>query len=895
MSGPSGSSTLPAWKQALLDRKRRPGDLEGAPTGVESTGGSSWKQTSLGKKLLKYTDQGKGITGRPSESEGYIPAAAGEAPEIRVVELTGSGSGDDLLAAEERLLPIKQNPILLSDRQRRPRVKPILPKTPTLSPKITDSETHGATSPSANHTASPSYTQQHPGGGDDSGDEVFGEEVAYGKGFVHKLMQKFINLSGKDEPAPATVGTSKSQSRARSSGENHGDNARSSGSYYSNCNGEETNASKSPIRVAAESSVQHSQTAGMSFGKALVEPGSKVDQEPSANKSPIIDTEDLPQNIVSTTRDIFEHSGPTNRNKPVAVEKSNSERVTLVKRTAPEAPSTDPVLLCENGDAKKVTGNLNQAATTIFSMEKPSSVAAAAKLEPEIKSHQVLPMNRVLYSASGTKKTSGQETPLQRSQITTNRSVVTERTDSSREHSVAPSGHTQRKDNFSSYSVNSVKPNDGSDIKVEVGKVSSMVGSWGLKSTTADDCDDRVGSQDRLNEPISAKIKQKQELQTGDALFNEHPKPSPQSDLGDGSSVKQSNEHRDTPRSFGGLSGGTKIKIESLSDGIEPDRMGGQTRAQQYPIRSADNKSPVDILKDNFQSISDAQKEIERNAEVDRMTTRIRVGGYADHPQSQISSPTRSVPTTSSIQTENQVTVVRVGGGLPPTMFQDNKAENEHGHLSVPQQVEGLGVKTSAFENARNSIITEGKSTKITVGYDRDKSDSVYAKNSANDINVLQNNAKNAVSNKVNISDDTTREDPFMRSSTRSYDVSQRLDSKSPGVSRPGKLLIRPASNHPASKTKTEFLTMTKFNDIKTGEFAPAKRTPVKKDELMNGDSVDRGRSPIDDLEQFVIIGGGVSVGKSLLTKTKRREKVRFFLQNLQSHFSFKFHCCLQF
>ena len=100
--------------------------------------------------------------------------------------------------------------------------------------------------------------------------------------------------------------------------------------------------------------------------------------------------------------------------------------------------------------------------------------------------------------------------------------------------------------------------------------------------------------------------------------------------------------------------------------------------------------------------------------------------------------------------------------------------------------------------------------------------------------------------------------------------------TKKSTASRPGKLVIRPASNLVAAKTSAEYLEMTKFNDVRKGEFAP----PTKKDRIdlsFYEDDVDRVDGVGGDAvaaEEFDFSGAGVVIGRSLLTKTNRNRSV---------------------
>lgn len=122
----------------------------------------------------------------------------------------------------------------------------------------------------------------------------------------------------------------------------------------------------------------------------------------------------------------------------------------------------------------------------------------------------------------------------------------------------------------------------------------------------------------------------------------------------------------------------------------------------------------------------------------------------------------------------------------------------------------------------------------------------------------------------------------------RAENQSSSVDSKN-RKKGPGSLLIRPASNLLASSTKVEYLNLTKYNDVKTGDFAPPKKRPLyyddddtdsavpvtNLDDVMSDDdarfspkegdpSVYKSHTPTFEFE-----GAGVRFGKSLLVKSK--------------------------
>jgi len=111
---------------------------------------------------------------------------------------------------------------------------------------------------------------------------------------------------------------------------------------------------------------------------------------------------------------------------------------------------------------------------------------------------------------------------------------------------------------------------------------------------------------------------------------------------------------------------------------------------------------------------------------------------------------------------------------------------------------------------------------------------------------------------------------------------------KRPVPSRPGMLLIRPASNLIASKTKTEYLELTKYNDVKNGEFAPATRRfinegAVNNEDVIDGDDEDEGSRGVGR-KFYEFTGAAVLLGRSLLAKTKRHAKVCKIKLELECH-----------
>lgn len=94
---------------------------------------------------------------------------------------------------------------------------------------------------------------------------------------------------------------------------------------------------------------------------------------------------------------------------------------------------------------------------------------------------------------------------------------------------------------------------------------------------------------------------------------------------------------------------------------------------------------------------------------------------------------------------------------------------------------------------------------------------------------------------------------------------------------RPGLLLIRPASN--LSNVRADYyLQMTRYNDIRHGDFVPAKKPAQKGVQVEDSDS-DEFEESINvskylDNMRFEFEGAGICVGRSLLAKSKKETQV---------------------
>ena len=137
----------------------------------------------------------------------------------------------------------------------------------------------------------------------------------------------------------------------------------------------------------------------------------------------------------------------------------------------------------------------------------------------------------------------------------------------------------------------------------------------------------------------------------------------------------------------------------------------------------------------------------------------------------------------------------------------------------------------------------------------------------------------------------------------------------------PGSLLVRPASNLFAAGTKTEYLQLNQYNDIKEGQFAPARKRPSHYDEdsddeyvpvtniddylpVTNIDDVSPAGTPREGdptkqrraVKRYEFVGAGVIVDRSLLTKTRYKKVSSLNLEQIiiKFYLIFCFHNDLQ-
>ena len=121
----------------------------------------------------------------------------------------------------------------------------------------------------------------------------------------------------------------------------------------------------------------------------------------------------------------------------------------------------------------------------------------------------------------------------------------------------------------------------------------------------------------------------------------------------------------------------------------------------------------------------------------------------------------------------------------------------------------------------------------------------------------------------------------------------RRRHVKRPAPTGPGSMLIRPASNMVTGSTNTEYLNLTKYHDVKVGDFAPARKRPAYNGDdvpITNIDDMIGDDIPVTDIDgvfhghdtnenvlkkPYEFVGAGVSLGRNMLEHTREHNEVR--------------------
>ena len=247
--------SVPPWKLALLEKKRRH-EEEDRHRRVEEEERVSrmptWKRDILMKKqqqknsLVFFAKPGETVTGKrdsPRHSENVqmetnthtattndspvsisnhidLPSTPTQSTVSNSVPVVNNdvsvtdgyddiGEEEGAGPSEEHIIPIQQNPWLRTDKKQRPHL--------TYKRYSTGSDHSDSINTYNSLPRNHSNSWQGPDEDNGEDEEIFNDdhEVAYGRGFVHKLLKKFKHLSARDDrlsPSGTSVGPKRSHS-----------------------------------------------------------------------------------------------------------------------------------------------------------------------------------------------------------------------------------------------------------------------------------------------------------------------------------------------------------------------------------------------------------------------------------------------------------------------------------------------------------------------------------------------------------------------------------------------------------------------------------------------------------------------------------------------------------
>ncbi len=203
-----GLSSVPPWKQVLLEKKRRQEEEDRKRHEEEEVRLSkmpAWKREILLKKqqqknslvFLGNTSPRRDSTGDEGDSKSPRDERINhlDKPEDLSNSLNHSfnSDGSEVNTEEEHLIPIQHNPWLRTELRKK---KARAPQPPSPRTDLDSSNHHDYSE--QNHTWSETDGHHHhePIMSNDQSEDVFNdEEVHYGRGFVNKLRRKFAHLS----------------------------------------------------------------------------------------------------------------------------------------------------------------------------------------------------------------------------------------------------------------------------------------------------------------------------------------------------------------------------------------------------------------------------------------------------------------------------------------------------------------------------------------------------------------------------------------------------------------------------------------------------------------------------------------------------------------------------
>ena len=343
------TNSVPPWKLALLEKKRRQEEdrRKHDNEGQSVSQMPAWKREIILKKqhqknstvylrkpLSPDRRSEEGEVGRlHSSGRNHSSANDNGVPNIHVDGTDGNGE------EEVHILPITKNPLVKND----PNFK---------AAKQSRHSYLGASGSNSSHSNPPSHSSSWAGDTDGPNnrnsaidDDVFSaateEEVTYGRGFVHKLLQRFSHLSTKEEEASVPGIAARRSSSTENILEGRLGSGYTNGKATSPNRAHSTDNLLSPHLVLSPQNSYSGETVSSvndTNSSHLSEDEADLHNTSIASNESVV--EELPKpNTVRTARSVFEKNITTQPVSPVPVSPSEAA---LTKPKLPSKPIVAP-------------------------------------------------------------------------------------------------------------------------------------------------------------------------------------------------------------------------------------------------------------------------------------------------------------------------------------------------------------------------------------------------------------------------------------------------------------------------------------------------------------------------------------------------------------------------
>ena len=743
------SQSIPSWKQTLLERKRKQTE-EVVGHQVLESGDSNFSSLPNWKRdlLVKRNNQKNSLVfvGRKKSSDSGTDSALVNGNAVMGTDgHTDDQTGNAVVnGSEEHLLPVKENPWFRRDPVKKKR------HSDQIASRSISSDHIGRNPKSWSGDLDYVISAQP------ETDEVFNEEVTYGKGFVHKLLLKFSHLSEKEQRG-------RSSSRNPSAKRSHSvENILDGKSSYNRLSGE-----FSPPRA--------SYTEGISPRSPTRSRSSDSVPSPRDADDDLSNTASHKTSVVDSSCPATLHSKPDdNQDNSVSDNKSNNELL---------SPSWENISEAEDELPKK---NIVAAARNVFEL----------KLSPRIVD----------------KKPS----LLSPKPVTSPRNSV---------HAlIAVNGINDKEETNGDYFSDTSKSQPAADVKDVNRPATSLSGGT-----------DR--SSDQSNQKTATAVERPSRADKPTVTVNDTKKAgSPAVNGEDDSSRSQASTQQ-------------KSYFEKYY----------QSSAGDATVQSVDSSSDAGSAAVNNRDKTDLKSETETSAALGKK----RKAPLPPKPAVSANKP-RSPTTPSAYNSNTNAVVTTVNSHTSSSSVSEQK----------PVNTVDASKANASVAAAKDSVTASQKTSESKTASNGTVASSATNKRPDLKLNLNDVGRKPEV---VKGSSGSSRNDAYSVINSSRNRKAKIVTPKS--SSGPGNLLIRPASNMIHTKNAQFAKLEFKYDDIRTGEFAPPKKKPSYYDDSDDDDDDDVPVTNIDDvIDGPTTDGGGGRVSRDKNANISKKKKTYEFI-----------------